>query len=411
MTKLTTFVSTPTSNKPSLAVEPVAPLAPAEVPAKVSTEKPVSFLDLRAINEAQAADLQAAFSRVLHSGWYILGSELEAFEREFAAHCEAPHCVGVGNGLDALYLILKAYGVGPGDEVIVPSNTYIATWLAVSHTGATPVPVEPDMLTHNINPLQVEQAITPRTRAILAVHLYGQPAQMSALRLIAQKSGLRLIEDAAQAHGARENGTPAGSLGDAAGFSFYPGKNLGALGDAGAVVTHDAALAQEVRLLRNYGSHVKYHNQIQGHNSRLDELQAALLRVKLQALPAQNAHRQQLAAAYAQALQGLDLVLPHVLPGMQPVWHLYVVRSRQRQQLQAQLKALGIETLIHYPVAPHLQPAYAALGLQCGALPLAERLQDEVISLPMGPHLQVADVGRVAEALQRTVAYRPAAQG
>ncbi len=386
-------MSTPISSAPSSISD--ATTAPAA---------PIAFLDLQAINAAHGDALEAAFARVLRSGWYVMGRELDAFEREFAAYCEADHCVGVGNGLDALFLILKAYGIGPGDEVIVPSNTYIATWLAVSHTGAMPVPVEPCVATANLDPARVVAAITPRTRAILAVHLYGQPAQMQALRAIAAAHGLRLIEDAAQAHGAREHGRPVGSLGDAAGFSFYPGKNLGALGDGGAVVTNDASLAREVRLLRNYGSSVKYLNELQGHNSRLDELQAALLRVKLPLLDHENDHRRSVARAYHEGLQGLDLVLPALADGMESVWHLYVVRSRQRDLLQAQLKAVGIETLIHYPKAPHLQAAYANLGIAPGTLPIAERLQDEVLSLPMGPHLQPADVRRVVEALRRSVA-------
>jgi len=364
---------------------------------------PIAFLDLRTINLAQAQQLQAAFARVLDSGWFVMGRELQAFESEFAAYCGAQHCVGVGNGLDALFLILKAYGIGPGDEVIVPSNTYIATWLAVSHTGAVPVPVEPLVATHNIDPARVEAAITPRTRAILAVHLYGQPAQMDQLARIARRHGLRLVEDAAQAHGATLHGRRVGTLGDAAGFSFYPGKNLGALGDGGAVVTDDANLAREIRLLRNYGSSVKYVNDVPGHNSRLDELQAALLRVKLASLDAQNEHRRELAAVYAEALQGLDLVLPDAAEGTRPVWHLYVVRSRQRERLQADLKAQGVETLIHYPIAPHLQAAYRSLGRASGSLPIAEALQREVLSLPMGPHLQPVDVRRVAAAVRRSL--------
>ena len=368
--------------------------------------RPVAFLDLRAINGAQAQQLQGAFNRVLQSGWFVMGRELQAFENEFAAYCGAQHCVGVGNGLDALFLILKAYGIGAGDEVIVPSNTYIATWLAVSHAGATPVPVEPVAATHNIDPARVEAAITLRTKAILAVHLYGQPAEMDALARIARERGLKLIEDAAQAHGARQHGRRVGCLGDAAGFSFYPGKNLGALGDAGAVVTGDASLARELRLLRNYGSSVKYVNDVQGHNSRLDELQAALLREKLGPLDDDNAHRRCLAETYAQGLADMDLVLPEVADGMQPVWHLYVVRSRQRDLLQAQLKADGIETLIHYPRAPHLQAAYESLGIAPGSLPIAEQLQQEVLSLPMGPHLQREDVQRVVAAVRRSVAGR-----
>jgi dTDP-4-amino-4,6-dideoxygalactose transaminase len=389
-------VSTTISSARSSAPEAGAP----------DERRPVPFLDLRAINGAQAQQLRAAFNRVLDSGWFVIGGELQAFENEFAVYCGASHCVGVGNGLDALFLILKAYGIGAGDEVIVPSNTYIATWLAVSHTGATPVPVEPLAATHNIDPSRVEAAITPRTKAILAVHLYGQPAQMDVLRRIARARGLRLIEDAAQAHGARQRGRRVGCLGDAAGFSFYPGKNLGALGDAGAVVTDDAALAREVRLLRNYGSSVKYVNDVQGHNSRLDELQAALLREKLGSLDDHNEHRSRLAETYSHGLAGLDLVLPEVADGMRPVWHLYVVRSRQREQLQARLLADGIETLIHYPLAPHLQAAYEPLGIARGSLPIAEQLQREVLSLPMGPHLQRDDVQRVIAAVRRSVAGR-----
>lgn len=394
-------MTTPTSSAP-LPSTPDAVTASAVEPGRAPA--PIAFLDLQAINAEQGDALEAAFARVLRSGWYVMGREVDAFEREFAAYCEADHCVGVGNGLDALFLILKAYGIGPGDEVIVPSNTYIATWLAVSHTGATPVPVEPCLATANLDPALVAAAITPRTRAILAVHLYGQPAQMSALRALAQAHGLRLIEDAAQAHGAREQGRRVGSLGDAAGFSFYPGKNLGALGDAGAVTTNDANLAREIRLLRNYGSSVKYLNEVQGHNSRLDELQAALLRAKLGPLDRQNEHRRRLAQAYHDGLAGLDLVLPSVADDMESVWHLYVVRSRRRDTLQAQLKAAGIETLIHYPKAPHLQAAYEKLRIAPGSLPIAERLQDEVLSLPMGPHLQLADVRCVVEAMHRSVA-------
>jgi len=364
----------------------------------------VPFLDLKAINHAHADALRAAFDRVLASGWYVMGKELDAFEREFAAWCGAEHAVGVGNGLDALFLILEASGIGPGDEVIVPSNTYIATWLAVTHTGATPVPVEPVEATCNLDPARVEAAVTPRTRAILAVHLYGQTADMAALRAIARRHGLKLFEDGAQAHGATQHGRRAGSLGDAAGFSFYPGKNLGALGDAGAVVTNDEALARAVRELRNYGSSRKYHNDVIGHNSRLDELQAALLRAKLPALDAENARRRAIARAYDEALAGLDLVLPQVAEGHESVWHLYVVRHPRRDALQARLKTLGVETLIHYPVAPHLQPAYQSLGLARGALPIAERLHDEVLSLPMGPTLDDAAVRRVIAAVRSACA-------
>src|SRR5574343_2075856 len=256
----------------------------------------IPFLDLQAINQPQADALQAAFNRVLHKGWFILGEETASFEQQFARYCDSQHCIGVANGLDAIFLILKAYGIGPGDEVIVPSNTFIATWLAVSHCGATPVPVEPDPATYNIDPARIAAAITPRTKAIIAVHLYGQPADMPAIMAVAHQHGLKVVEDAAQAPGARAHGGAVGQLGDAAAFSFYPGKNLCAFGDGGAVTTNDAALAERIRTLRNYGSKVKYYNEVAGYNSRLDELQAALLSVKLGQLPADNARRRAIAA-------------------------------------------------------------------------------------------------------------------
>lgn len=358
----------------------------------------VPFLDLKAINHAHADALRAAFDRVLASGWYVMGKELDAFEREFAAWCGAEHAVGVGNGLDALFLILEASGIGPGDEVIVPSNTYIATWLAVTHTGATPVPVEPVEATCNLDPARVEAAVTPRTRAILAVHLYGQTADMAALRAIARRHGLKLFEDGAQAHGATQHGRRAGSLGDAAGFSFYPGKNLGALGDAGAVVTNDEALARAVRELRNYGSSRKYHNDVIGHNSRLDELQAALLRAKLPALDADNEARRRIAAAYLHALRDAPLQLPQVAEGAEPVWHLMVIATDRRAAVQQALTAAQIGHLVHYPIACHLQKAYA--GSAWPALPIAEALQHQVLSLPIAPYMTVDEVGVVAEVVR-----------
>lgn len=365
----------------------------------------IPFLDLQAINQTQADALQAAFNRVLHKGWFILGEETASFEQQFARYCDSQHCIGVANGLDAIFLILKAYGIGPGDEVIVPSNTFIATWLAVSHCGATPVPVEPDPATYNIDPARIAAAITPRTKAIIAVHLYGQPADMPAIMAVAHQHGLKVVEDAAQAHGARAHGGAVGQLGDAAAFSFYPGKNLGALGDGGAVTTNDAALAERIRTLRNYGSKVKYYNEVAGYNSRLDELQAALLSVKLGQLPADNARRRAIAALYQRELAGIPgLTLPSVPAWAEPVWHLYVVRHAQRDALAASLAQQGIGTVVHYPVAPHLQPAYAALGLQRGQLPLAETLQDEVLSLPMGPHLSDAQVLEVAAAVRAALA-------
>ncbi|HEX8501576.1 MAG TPA: DegT/DnrJ/EryC1/StrS family aminotransferase [Pyrinomonadaceae bacterium] len=360
----------------------------------------IPFLDLRAPHAELRDELEAAARRVMESGWFILGPECEAFEAEFAAYCGARHCVGVGNGLEALHLILRAMGIGPGDEVIVPSNTYIATWLAVSYAGATPVPVEPDPLTHNLDPARVEGAVTPRTRAVMPVHLYGQAADMGAINEIAARRGLRVVEDAAQAHGALHRGRRAGALADAAGFSFYPGKNLGALGDAGAVVTDDGELADRVRLLRNYGSRVKYENEERGYNSRLDELQAALLRAKLTRLDEWNERRRRVAESYLQQLEGVaGLVLPAVPEWADPVWHLFVVRSGARARLQAHLSEAGVGTLIHYPVPPHLQPAYADAGHRAGDFPVAERLAEEVLSLPMGPHLSAEEVEYVVSKL------------
>ncbi|HEX9950160.1 MAG TPA: DegT/DnrJ/EryC1/StrS family aminotransferase [Rubricoccaceae bacterium] len=361
----------------------------------------VSFLDLRAPYDELRADLDAAQRRVMESGWYIGGPEVEAFEIAFAEYCGVDHCVGVGNGLDALHLILRAAGIGEGDEVIVPSNTYIATWLAVTFTGATPVPVEPDPATFNLDPARVGAAVTARTRAVMPVHLYGQPADTDALQEVADAHGLRIVEDAAQAQGARLRGRRVGALGSAAGFSFYPGKNLGAYGDAGAITTNDAALADQVRVLRNYGSRTKYHNEVVGYNSRLDPLQAALLAAKLPHLDAWNARRATIAAFYLDALSDVDgLSLPTVPEGMGPVWHLFVVRHARRDALQAALAAQGVQTLIHYPIPPHLQPAYATLGMGEGTFPLAEAIHREVLSLPIGPHLTLADAERVAAAVR-----------
>jgi len=355
----------------------------------------VPFLDLHAAYLELKDELDAAYRRVMDSGWYILGEEVERFEAEYAAYCEARHCVGVGNGLDALHLTLRAYGIGPGDEVIVPSNTYIATWLAVSHVGATPVPVEADERTYNLDTACIETAITSRTRALMPVHLYGQPADLDPILALARRYGLKVIEDAAQAHGARYQGKRIGGHGDAVAWSFYPGKNLGALGDSGAVTTNDPELAERLRVLRNYGSSVKYVNEVQGFNSRLDPLQAAFLRVKLRHLDTWNARRTVIAAAYLDGLADTDLILPQVPDWASPVWHLFVVRHPRRDALQRRLNTAGIGTVIHYPIPPHKQAAYLRAGFPADAYPLASRLADEVLSLPMGPQLARVDCEKV----------------
>jgi dTDP-4-amino-4,6-dideoxygalactose transaminase len=357
----------------------------------------VPFLDLAALHRPIRAELDAAYARVMDSGWFIAGPELEAFESEFAQYCNVKHCVGVGNGLDAIHLLLRVYGIGPGDEVLVPSNTFIATWLAVTQCGATPVPVEPLAATHNIDPSLLEAHITPRTRAIVPVHLYGQPADMDAINAVATKHSLVVIEDAAQAQGALYKGRRVGALGHAAATSFYPGKNLGALGDGGAVLTHDEHIAAKVKQLRNYGSEVKYEHKVQGYNSRLDEMQAAFLRVKLRVLDDWNAKRQEIAHLYSTQIQHPKLALPKVPEFAQPVWHLYVVRTEQRDKLRDALQHQGIATVIHYPVPPHLQACYAHYA--SAHLPLAALLASEVLSLPMSPAMSDEQVNRVVRAV------------
>jgi len=352
----------------------------------------VPFLDLHAAYLELKPEIDASIARVLDSGWYILGPEVEAFEAEYAAYCEAEHAIGVANGLDALHLALLAMGVGPGDEVIVPSNTYIATWLAVSQCGATPMPVEPVDATYNIDPARIEAAITPRTKVILPVHLYGQPADLDPILAIARQHGLRVLEDAAQAHGARYKGRRIGAHGDAVAWSFYPGKNLGALGDGGAVTTNDPELADRIRVLRNYGSRVKYVNEVKGFNSRLDPIQAAVLRVKLRVLDEWNARRRGIAQRYLDGLAGSGLVLPLVPEWAEPVWHLFVVRHPERTALVQRLNEAGVGTLIHYPVPPHLQAAYAEMRFEVGAFPVAERMAGEVVSLPMGGQMAAEGV-------------------
>jgi dTDP-4-amino-4,6-dideoxygalactose transaminase len=368
----------------------------------------VPFLDLRAAYAELQKPLDEALLEVARSGWYLLGPPLEAFEKAFASFIGTKHCVGVANGLDALELGLRAVGIEAGDEVIVPSNTYIATWLAVSRIGAVPVPVEPDAATFNLDPARIEAALTPRTTAILPVHLYGQVAAMDAISTIAEKHGLRVLEDSAQAHGARFRGGRAGSFGHASAWSFYPGKNLGALGDGGAITTNDPEIADRVRVLRNYGSRTKYVNEVRGVNSRLDDIQAAMLEVKLASLDDWNTRRRSCAAFYSRNLADTPLELPHVPEGHVPAWHLFVVRTPERSQLQAALRDDGIDTLVHYPHPPHRQPAYADTSLASLALPISEQMHREVLSLPIGPHLTSEQQHRVVEATQRYFARHPA---
>jgi dTDP-4-amino-4,6-dideoxygalactose transaminase len=360
----------------------------------------VPFLDLRPAYEELREELDEAVLRVASSGWYVGGGEVEAFEQSFADYCEARHCVGVGNGLDALHLALRAMGVGSGDEVIVASNGYIATLLAVSMTGATPVPVEPDPATHNLDPARIEAAITERTRVILPTHLYGQPADLDPMLEIARRHGIRLLEDAAQAHGACYKGRRIGSHGDAVTWSFYPSKNLGAMGDAGAVTTNDPEIARRIRTLGNYGSAVRYVNEEKGVNSRLDPIQAAVLRVKLARLDEWNGRRRAIASRYSAALAGTGFELPAVPNWAEPVWHLYVVQTADRRAIQARLDG-KVQTQVHYPIPPHLQAAYRELALPRGSLPIAERLADRVLSLPIGPHLTEAQADQVIDAVIR----------
>jgi dTDP-4-amino-4,6-dideoxygalactose transaminase len=365
----------------------------------------IKFLDLKAINEQYRDEIDAAIQRVLDSGWYLLGQEGEAFEAEFAAYCGAGHCLGVANGLDALILILMGYqelGVmQAGDEVIVPANTYIASILTISRAGLKPVLVEPDERTYNIDPHLIEAAITERTRAILPVHLYGQCADMDPIKAVAQKHGLKVIEDAAQAHGATYKERKAGSLGDAAGFSFYPGKNLGCLGDGGAVTTNDPDLAEAIRALRNYGSHVKYHNKYKGMNSRLDEIQAAILRVKLRHLDEDTDKRRKIADYYRAHLSPVTCHLPPVAAYGSPVWHLFVIRHPQRDALAKHLAEQGIQTMIHYPIPPHHQPAYPEFHHL--KLPITEAIHREVLSLPISPVLDAASVDAILGAIKEAL--------
>lgn len=371
----------------------------------------VPFNDFASPYQELKADLDAAYFRFMESGWYVLGKEVQGFEEEYAAYCQATHCVGVGHGLDALHLALRALGVGPGDEVILPSNTYIATWLAVTQTGASVTPVEPDPPTFNIDPARIEEAITPKTKVILAVNLYGQPCDYDPILAIARRHGLKVAIDNAQAHGALYKGRRVGGIADIECHSFYPSKNLGAFGEGGAITTNDSELADKVRVLRNYGSRVRYHNEVAGYNSRLDELQAAFLRVKLRHLDEWNARRAEVAAVYLCGLKSgvgkrkAEIVLPHVPPWASPVWHLFVIRHPQRDALQKHLADHGIQTLIHYPIPPHLSGAYSnsESNVPIPELPIAEQLASSVLSLPVGPHLDESRTRAIVDAIQSAV--------
>ena len=361
----------------------------------------IPFLSFSPQHHPIREEVLAAMARVYDSQWYVLGQSVTDFEADYAAFNHTAHTIGVANGLDALHLALKALGVQPGDEVIVPSNTYIATWLAVSFVGGIPVPVEPNPDTYNLDPARIEAALTPRTKGIMPVHLYGQACEMGPIMDIARKHGLWVVEDNAQAQGATWEGGLTGSFGAVNGTSFYPGKNLGALGDAGAVTTNDADLAHKIKVLRNYGSQQNYLNEIIGYNSRLDELQAAVLQVKLRYLPEWTLQRQQIAAWYDQHLAGIEgLQLPTVASGATHVYHLYVVRTMQRDALQAHLTQAGIGTMIHYPVPPHRQQAYAELASSLPALPIAEALAATSLSLPVWPGMTLEDVLTVVEAIR-----------
>ncbi len=368
----------------------------------MSSFNKIPFLDLRAAYLELKPQIDAAIMCVLDSGWYILGEEVAAFENEFASYCEVEYAVGVANGLDALYLALLAMGVGPGDEVIVPSHTYIATWLAVSRCGATPVPVDPFETTYNIDTGKIEAAITPDTKVILPVHLYGQSADLDPILKIARKYDLRILEDAAQAHGASYKGKRIGGHSDAVAWSFYPGKNLGALGDGGAITSNDPKIIQDVRALRNYGSQEKYKNKIQGVNSRLDPIQAAVLRVKLGYLDEWNTRRREIAKKYLMGLTGINLTLPQVPEWAKPAWHLFVVRTKKRKALQEYLYRTGINTLIHYPIPPHLQQAFKLFGFNQGDFPIAESMANEVLSIPIGPQLAFQDSVHVLRVFKDT---------
>lgn len=361
----------------------------------------VPFLDLRAITFKNMVEIKKVVDITLESGWYILGNQVYQFELEFAGYCGTRYCTGVGNGLDALILIFEAYKelglMKVGDEVIVPANTYIATILAISKAGLNPILVEPDIKTYNIDPTGIVKKITKKTKAVMAVHLYGQPANMKPISAVAKRYNLKVIEDSAQAHGALYQGMKTGSLGDASGFSFYPGKNLGALGDGGAVTTNDKELAAVISAFRNYGSYEKYVNNYKGINSRLDEIQAAILRVKLRHLDESNKRRKEIATYYLKEIKNPEITLPLVLDYTDPVWHLFVVRTKERDRLQRRLADNGIQTLIHYPIPPHKQKAYKEWNNK--RLPITEKIHNEVLSLPISPVMDNKSVKKVVKSL------------
>ena len=361
----------------------------------------IPYLDLKEVNAPFEKDFKNAYLYFIESGWYILGEKVKTFEREYASFNNVSHCLGVANGLDALILSLKALGIREGDEVIVPSNTYIASWLAVSYVGAIPIPVEPRANTYNINPDLIESAITSKTKAIMPVHLYGQICEMSQIMAIAHKHNLYVVEDNAQAQGASYQGKLAGAWGHCNGTSFYPGKNLGALGDAGAVTTNDASVSDKIKIIRNYGSEKKYYNEVKGINSRLDELQAAFLSIKLRSLNADNEKRIKVASFYNNGLSGIEgITLPIIADGGTSVYHIYPIRSNRRDELQVHLAEKGIGTMIHYPIPPHLQKAYKDLNYKEGDFPLAEAIAKTCLSLPLSPGLTEVEVDYICESIK-----------
>lgn len=357
----------------------------------------IKFLDLHKINERFREEIEQRIKQVLDSGWYILGEQNKVFEKNFAQYCGVKHCIGCANGLDALSLIIKGYGFSDGDEIIVPANTYIASILAISQNGCTPILVEPDITTYNINPDLIEERITSKTKAIMVVHLYGQAVQMEKIWALAKKYNLKIIEDSAQAQGAIYKGKRAGNLGGASGFSFYPGKNLGCLGDGGCVTTNDDELAYKIRAIANYGSDYKYHHILKGTNSRLDEIQAAILDVKLKHLDDDNSRRREIAKFYRENIKNKNIILPETYDEKAHVWHLFVIRTANRKRLEKHLNENGIQTNIHYPTAPHRQECYEEWKNY--SFPVTEKIHNEVLSLPISPVLSDNELSKVIKSL------------